>query len=116
MHSRGRSSAATWGTLDAAKAIETRPKEALALLSYPWVRYQTNGSMSTHKNAALRQSHGKAFASRRRDPAGKREAVLQTAAQLFLEKSYGRTTMNDVAEPLQTTNPALYHYFRTHKE
>ena len=56
-------------------------------------------------------AHLTAFASRRRDPASKREAVLQTAAQLFLEKSYGRCSMNDVAERLKITKPALYHYF-----
>src|ERR1700746_3493875 len=61
-------------------------------------------------------AHGKAFANRRRDPATKREAVLKTAAQLFLEKSYGRTSMNDVAERLNITKPALYHYFRNKEE
>jgi len=61
-------------------------------------------------------SHRKAFASRRRDPATKREAVLKTAAQLFLEKSYGRTSLNDVAERLNITKPALYHYFRNKEE
>jgi len=53
----------------------------------------------------------KAFADRRRDPDAKRRAVLKTAAQLFLEKSYGRTSMNDVADRLNITKPALYHYF-----
>jgi len=53
----------------------------------------------------------KAFADRRRDPDAKRKAVLKTAAQLFLEKSYGRTSMNDVADRLNITKPALYHYF-----
>ncbi len=67
--------------------------------------------------AAIRlQSHHKAFANRRRDRANKREAVLKTAAQLFLEKSYGRTSMNDVAERLRITKPALYHYFRNKEE
>jgi len=61
-------------------------------------------------------AHWKAFADRRRDPATKREAVLQTAAQLFLEKSYGRTSMNDVADKLNITKPALYHYFRNKEE
>lgn len=56
------------------------------------------------------------FASRRRDPATKREAILATAAQLFLEKSYGRTSLNDVAERLEITKPALYHYFRNKEE
>ena len=68
------------------------------------------------KDAAVSPPHWKAFASRRRDPATKREAVLQTAAQLFLEKSYGRTSLNDVAERLNITKPALYHYFRNKEE
>jgi AcrR family transcriptional regulator len=42
--------------------------------------------------------------------------VLQTAAHLFLEKSYGRTSMNDVADRLNITKPALYHYFRNKEE
>ncbi|HUI80116.1 MAG TPA: TetR/AcrR family transcriptional regulator [Bryobacteraceae bacterium] len=68
------------------------------------------------KEATVSRSHWKAFADRRRDPATKREAVLQTAAQLFLEKSYGRTSLNDVAERLNITKPALYHYFRNKEE
>jgi AcrR family transcriptional regulator len=68
------------------------------------------------KGAVLTPPHRKAFASRRRDPETKREAVLQTAAQLFLEKSYPRTSLNDVAERLNITKPALYHYFRNKEE
>jgi len=68
------------------------------------------------KDAVLTPSHWKAFANRRRDPATKREAVLETAAQLFLEKSYGRTSLNDVAERLNITKPALYHYFRNKED
>ena len=41
---------------------------------------------------------------------------MKTAAQLFLEKSYGRTSLNDVAERLNITKPALYHYFRNKEE
>ncbi len=63
------------------------------------------------RDASAPPSHRTAFADRRRDPASKREAVLKTAAELFLEKSYGRTSMNDVAERLNITKPALYHYF-----
>ena len=58
----------------------------------------------------------KAFATRRRDPATKRVAVLETAAQLFLEKSYTRASMNDVAERLRITKPALYHYFQNKEQ
>src|SRR3954451_14965765 len=68
------------------------------------------------KSAVASTPHWKAFADRRRDPETKREAVLQTAAQLFLEKSYGRTSMNDVAEKLNITKPALYHYFHNKQE
>jgi AcrR family transcriptional regulator len=68
------------------------------------------------KEASRTEPHWKAFASRRRDPATKREAVLQTAAHLFLEKSYGRTSLNDVADRLNITKPALYHYFRNKEQ
>ena len=68
------------------------------------------------KDAATTSSPRKAFANRRRDPESKREAVLQTAAQLFLEKSYARTSMNDVADRLRITKPALYHYFQNKEE
>jgi AcrR family transcriptional regulator len=67
-------------------------------------------------DAVVPSPHWRAFASRRRDPDSKREAVLETAAQLFLEKSYGRTSMNDVAARLNITKPALYHYFRNKEE
>ena len=68
------------------------------------------------KQSVAQQPHAEAFVSRRRDPAIKREAILQTAAQLFLEKSYGRTALNDVAERLNITKPALYHYFDNKEE
>ncbi len=68
------------------------------------------------KDAAVSTPLHRAFADRRRDPETKRDAVLQTAAQLFLEKSYGRTSMNDVAERLNITKPALYHYFHNKEE
>jgi AcrR family transcriptional regulator len=70
--------------------------------------------MSNDASASI--SPRKAFADRRRDPATKREAVLKTAAQLFLEKSYGRTSMNDVADRLNITKPALYHYFNNKED
>jgi AcrR family transcriptional regulator len=70
----------------------------------------------TPKQAVGGSPHRRAFANRRRDPESKREAVLHTAAQLFLEKSYARTSMNDVADRLRITKPALYHYFRNKEE
>ncbi len=56
------------------------------------------------------------FARRSRDPETKREVILATAAQLFLEKSYGRTSLNDVAQRLSITKPAIYHYFRSKEQ
>jgi len=68
------------------------------------------------RDVARTSSPRKAFANRRRDPETKREAVLKTAAELFLEKSYSRTSMNDVADRLNITKPALYHYFDNKEE
>jgi AcrR family transcriptional regulator len=64
------------------------------------------------KKAAIpRQTGRSVFADRRTDPARKREAILRTAAQLFLEESYRRTSLDRVAQRLSITKPALYHYF-----
>lgn len=52
------------------------------------------------------------FETRRRDRDAKREAVLRAAVQLFLEQGYHRVTLNEVAERLNITKPALYNYFR----
>ena len=46
----------------------------------------------------------------------KREAVLQTAAQLYLEMGYRKTSMNLLAARLKITKPALYYYFRNKEE
>jgi AcrR family transcriptional regulator len=56
------------------------------------------------------------FESRRRARDEKREAVLRAAVQLFLEQGYHRATLNDVAERLNITKPALYNYFRSKEE
>jgi AcrR family transcriptional regulator len=46
----------------------------------------------------------------------KRDAVLQTAAQLFLEMGYRKTSMSLLAARLNITKPALYYYFRNKEE
>ena len=68
------------------------------------------------RQSAALQPHRRLFADRRRNPDGKREAVLRTAVCMFLDRSYGRTSMNDVATQLSITKPALYHYFRNKEE
>lgn len=52
--------------------------------------------------------------SRSRDQ--KREAVLKTAAQLFCEKGFHKTTLADIAALLHITKPAIYHYFASKDE
>jgi AcrR family transcriptional regulator len=56
------------------------------------------------------------FVNRRRDRDAKKEAVLRTAVRLFLERGYWHTSLNDVAEKLNITKPALYHYFHNKEE
>jgi AcrR family transcriptional regulator len=58
----------------------------------------------------------KVFSDRRRDPDGKREAILRASVQLFLARGYARTAMNEIADQLKITKPALYHYFRNKEE
>jgi AcrR family transcriptional regulator len=68
------------------------------------------------RQSASLQPHRRLFADRKRNPDGKRVAVLHTAVRMFLERSYGRTSMDDVAMQLNITKPALYHYFRNKEE
>ena len=71
----------------------------------------------TVKNAGrLSDDHLKAFVDRRRDPDTKKEAVLRTAVRLFLERGFWRTSLSEVAEQLNITKPALYHYFHNKEE
>lgn len=46
----------------------------------------------------------------------KRDAVLQTAARLFLETGYRKTSMSQLATRLKITKPALYYYFQNKEE
>jgi AcrR family transcriptional regulator len=58
----------------------------------------------------------KAFQARQRNQDTKRDAVLQTAAHMFLEQGYRRTSMSELAKRLNITKPALYYYFRNKEE
>ena len=46
----------------------------------------------------------------------KREAVLRTAAQVFNEKGYLVSTLDEVAERLNLTKPTLYYYVKSKHE
>ncbi|MDM0105843.1 TetR/AcrR family transcriptional regulator [Variovorax sp. J22R24] len=43
----------------------------------------------------------------------KRNAVLQTAAQLFNERGFHATSLDDIAERLHVTKPTLYYYVKS---
>ncbi len=58
----------------------------------------------------------KGFLVRQRNVDAKRDAVLQTAAHLFLEHGYRRTSMSDLGRRLKITKPALYYYFHNKEE
>ncbi len=46
----------------------------------------------------------------------KREAVLRTAVQIFNEKGYQASTLDEVAERLNVTKPTLYYYVKNKEE
>jgi AcrR family transcriptional regulator len=46
----------------------------------------------------------------------KREAVLRTAAQIFNEKGFHATSLDEVAERLHITKPTLYYYVKNKDE
>jgi len=84
----------------------------MSMASRKQVKRPGNKVSDRHHSA----TYAAAFADRRRDPDGKREAVLQTAVQIFIEKGYRQTSLDDVAEKLKITKPALYHYFHNKEE
>ncbi len=43
--------------------------------------------------------------------AGKRDAILRTVLQLFLEKGYSATSTNDICSAAKLAKPSLYYYF-----
>lgn len=58
----------------------------------------------------------KSFRVRQRDSDAKREAVLETAAHLFLERGYRSTSLREIASLLKITKPALYYYFQNKEQ
>ena len=72
--------------------------------------------MQIEKRLNYAREPWKAFQVRQRNVDEKRDAILQTAAHLFLEQGYGKTSMGELANWLKITKPALYHYFRNKEE
>ena len=72
--------------------------------------------MGTFKGEVNAREPWKAFQVRQRNVDEKRDAVLQTAAHLFLEQGYRRTSMGELAKRLSITKPALYYYFKNKEQ
>src|SRR3546814_1002829 len=59
-------------------------------------------------------AHQSPFASKaQRDQArnAKKEAVLRAAVDLFIERGFHETSLDDISSRLGITKPAIYHYF-----
>jgi AcrR family transcriptional regulator len=54
--------------------------------------------------------------ARKSDREIKRNAVLNAATRIFLERGWNRATMQDLAERLNITKPALYAYFKSKED
>ncbi len=82
------------------------------------------GLMATRKTAAARtgtaatagaaapESPWKKTRDIAKEREAKRDAVLRTAAQMFNEKGFHATSLDDVAERLHITKPTLYYYVK----
>jgi len=77
----------------------------------------SHSDMEKPENNFVSHEPWKAFRVReQRSLEVKRDAVLQTAAQLYLEMGYRKTSMSLLAARLKITKPALYYYFRNKEE
>jgi AcrR family transcriptional regulator len=72
--------------------------------------------MDTTEESMRPREPWKAFQVRERNLDKKHDAILHTAAQMFLEQGYRRTSMRQLATQLKITKPALYYYFRNKEE
>lgn len=73
--------------------------------------------MATKPTAtSMEASPWKPFAARKREREIKRQAVLHAATRLFLERGYHHATMQELAERLNITKPALYNYFHNKED
>jgi AcrR family transcriptional regulator len=71
---------------------------------------------TTERLAAAVTSPWSATPNREELRASKREAVLRTAAQIFNEKGFHATSLDEVAERLAITKPTLYYYVKNKDE
>ena len=65
---------------------------------------------------AMEPSHSAPLSHRERLREAKRHAVLQAAAQLFNERGFHATSLDDIAARLNVTKPTLYYYVKNKDE
>lgn len=46
----------------------------------------------------------------------KKEEIIDAAEQIYFQKGYNKTTMDDIASELELTKPALYRYFNSKED
>lgn len=77
---------------------------------------ESHSRMHKTEVSAVAHRPWKGFRVRQRDGDAKREAVLETAAHLFLERGYRSTSLRELAALLKITKPALYYYFQNKEQ
>jgi len=72
--------------------------------------------MSVETSRVAQMSPWSKSRDREREREIKREAVLRTAAQIFNEKGFHATSLDEVAERLHITKPTLYYYVKNKED
>ena len=73
-------------------------------------------SIPSRRAAATPESPWLAADTRAQQRELKRQAVLHAAAQLFNERGFHATSLDDIAERLHVTKPTLYYYVKSKDE
>ena len=82
----------------------------------PSTRLDSGDSRPIYRSQHAVHAGAEPFGTRHRDREQKRFAVLTAAADLFISQGYRQTRLDDIAERLTITKPALYNYFRSKQD
>src|ERR1700722_4111571 len=82
----------------------------------PSTRLDSSESRPVTRSQHAVDAGAEPFGTRHRDREQKRFAVLTAAADLFISQGYRQTRLDDIAERLTITKPALYNYFRSKQD
>ena len=77
------------------------------------LRKRSAAEMSADPAGAAEVSPWLPVSGRTQQRERKRQAVLQTAAQLFNERGFHATSLDDIAERLHVSKPTLYYYVKS---